>query len=173
MDLKTIIREVPDFPKPGINFKDITTLLKNGEAFRQVIDEFAAYFKDKRPDVIVGAESRGFILGAPLAYTMGCGFVPVRKPGKLPAEVARASYALEYGEDTLEIHLDAIQTGQKVLIVDDLLATGGTISATAQLVKQLKGEIIGFGFLVELDFLKGREKLAGYDIFSLVHYDGE
>lgn len=173
MDLKSIIREVPNFPKPGISFKDITTLLKNGAAFRQVIDEFAAYFKGKNPDVIVGAESRGFILGAPLAYKLGCGFVPVRKPGKLPAEVAKASYALEYGEDTLEIHLDAIQPGQKVLLVDDLLATGGTISATAQLVKQLKGDIVGFAFVVELDFLKGREKLAGFDVLSLVHYDGE
>lgn len=173
MDLKSTIREVPDFPKPGISFKDITTLLKDSTAFHQVIDEFAAHFKDKCPDVIVGAESRGFILGAPLAYKLGCGFVPVRKPGKLPAAVSRASYALEYGEDTLEIHLDAIQPGQKVLIVDDLLATGGTISATTQLVKQLKGEIVGIAFIVELDILKGREKLAGYDILSLVHYDDE
>ncbi len=171
MNLKALIREVPDFPKPGISFKDITTLLKDGEAFRQVIDEFAAYFRDKQPDVIVGAESRGFILGAPLAYKLGCGFVPVRKPGKLPAAVAKASYALEYGEDTLEIHLDSIKPGQRVLIVDDLLATGGTISAAAQLVKQLKGEIIGIALVIELDALKGREKLAGYDILSLVHYD--
>lgn len=173
MDLKAIIREVPDFPKTGINFKDITTLLKDGAALRQVIDEFAAYFKDKCPDIIVGAESRGFILGAPLAYKLGCGFVPVRKPGKLPAAVAKASYALEYGEDTLEVHLDAIQPGQKVLIVDDLLATGGTVSATAQLVQQLKAEIVGFGFIIELDFLKGRDKLAGFDVLSLVHYDCE
>jgi adenine phosphoribosyltransferase len=173
MDLKAVIREVPDFPKPGISFKDITTLVKNGAALRQVIDEFAAHFADKRPDIIVGAESRGFIVGAPLAYKLGCGFVPVRKPSKLPAAVAKTSYALEYGEDTLEIHLDAIQPGQKVLIVDDLLATGGTISATAQLVEQLKGEIVGFAFIVELDILKGREKLSGYDILSLVHYDDE
>jgi adenine phosphoribosyltransferase len=173
MDLKSVIREVPDFPKPGISFKDITTLIKNGAALRQVIDEFYEYFKDKQPDVIVGAESRGFIFGAPLAYKFGCGFVPVRKPGKLPAAVTRASYALEYGEDTLEIHLDAVQPGQKVLIVDDLLATGGTISATTQLLKQLKGEIIGIAFIVELDVLKGRDKLSGYDILSLVHYDDE
>jgi adenine phosphoribosyltransferase len=173
MDLKSLIREVPDYPKPGISFKDITTLLKNGEAFRQVIDEFAAHFKDKRPEIVVGAESRGFILGAPLAYKLGCGLVLARKPGKLPAAVARASYSLEYGEDSLEIHLDSIRPGQKVLIVDDLLATGGTISATEKLVKQLKGEITGFAFMIELDFLKGREKLAGYDVLSLVHYDSE
>lgn len=173
MDLKSVIREVPDFPKKGISFKDITTLVKNGAALRQVIDEFYEHFKDKRPDLIVGAESRGFILGAPLAYKFGCGFIPIRKPKKLPAAVARASYALEYGEDTLEIHFDAIQPGQKILIVDDLLATGGTISAATQLVKQLKGEIVGIGFIVELDVLKGREKLAGYDILSLVHYDDE
>lgn len=173
MDLKSVIREVPDFPKPGISFKDITTLVKNGAALRQVIDEFADHFKAKHPDVIIGAESRGFILGAPLAYQLGCGFVPVRKPGKLPAAVTKASYALEYGEDSLEIHLDAIQPGQKVLIIDDLLATGGTMSATAQLVKQLKGEILGFAFIIELDVLKGRDKLAGYDILSLVHYDDE
>ena len=173
MNLKPLIREVPDFPKPGINFKDITTLLKNGEAFQQVINDFANHFKDQRPDIVVGAESRGFLLGAPLAYKLGCGFVMVRKPGKLPAAVAKASYALEYGEDMLEIHLDSIQPGQKVLIVDDLLATGGTISATTQLVKQLKGEIVGFAFVIELDFLKGRDKLAGYDVLSLVHYDNE
>ncbi len=173
MDLKSLIREVPDFPKPGINFKDVTTLLKDGQAFRQVIDEFAAHFGNKKPDLVVGAESRGFILGAPLAYKLGCGFVPVRKPGKLPAEAAKASYSLEYGEDSLEIHLDSIKPGQKVLIVDDLLATGGTISATADLVRQLQGEIIGFGFVIELDFLNGREKISGYDLLSLVHYDSE
>lgn len=173
MDLKSLIREVPDFPKPGISFKDITTLLKEPAALRQAIDEFATHFKSARPDVIVGAESRGFILGAPLAYQMEAGFVLVRKPGKLPAAVERVAYDLEYGKDALEIHKDAIKPGQKVLIVDDLLATGGTISATVELVKKLGGDIVGFGFLIELDFLKGRDRLAGYDVFSLVHYDGE
>jgi adenine phosphoribosyltransferase len=173
MDLKPFIREVPGFPKPGINFKDITTLLKDGAAFGQTIDTMAAYFENKRPDVIVGAESRGFLLGAPLAYKFGCGFVLVRKPNKLPAAVEQVSYQLEYGEDTLEIHRDAIQPGQKVLLVDDLLATGGTISAVAELVKKLGGDITGFAFLIELDFLQGRERLAGYDILSLIHYDAE
>jgi adenine phosphoribosyltransferase len=173
MDYKSLIREVPDFPKPGISFKDITTILKDGPALRQVTDELAAHFAPAKPDLIVGAESRGFLLGAPLAYKMGCGLVVVRKPGKLPAAVAKVSYQLEYGEDSLEIHLDAIKPGQKVLIVDDLLATGGTISATAELVKQLKGDIAGFAFLIELDDLKGREKLKPYDVFSLVHYEGD
>lgn len=173
MDLKSQIREVPDFPKQGISFKDITTLLKNGKALQQVIDEFAAHFEAAKPDLIVGAESRGFILGAPLAYKFGCGFVPVRKPKKLPAATTRATYELEYGQDCLEIHLDAIQHGQKVLIVDDLLATGGTIAATAELVQKLGGRILGFAFIVELDFLKGRDKLSGYDVLSLVHYDSE
>jgi adenine phosphoribosyltransferase len=173
MDLKSLIREVPDFPKPGIGFKDITTMLKNGVALRQMIDEIAAHFGPAKPELVVGAESRGFVIGTPLAYKLGCGFVLVRKPGKLPAAVEKATYQLEYGTDTLEIHKDAIKPGQRVLIVDDLLATGGTVNATAELVRKLGGEIIGFAFLVELDSLKGREKLAGYDIFSLVHYDGE
>jgi adenine phosphoribosyltransferase len=173
LDYKSLIREVPDFPKPGISFKDITTILKDGPALRQVTDELAAHFAPAKPDLIVGAESRGFLLGAPLAYKMGCGLVVVRKPGKLPAAVAKVSYQLEYGEDSLEIHLDAIKPGQKVLVVDDLLATGGTISATAELVKQLKGDIVGFAFLIELDDLKGREKLKSYDVFSLVHYEGD
>ncbi|MCL6589548.1 MAG: adenine phosphoribosyltransferase [Firmicutes bacterium] len=173
MDLKSLIREVPDFPKPGISFKDITTLLKDGAALRQTIDAFAAHFESARPDLIVGAESRGFVLGAPLAYKMGAGFILVRKPKKLPAPVARASYELEYGQDSLEIHLDAIKPGQKILIVDDLLATGGTIHAVAELVKELKGVIVGFAFLVELDFLKGRDRLKGYDVLSLVHYESE
>ncbi len=173
MDYSSLIREVPDFPKKGISFKDITTLLKDGPALRQVTDELAAHFAAFRPDVIVGAESRGFLLGAPLAYKMGCGFVVVRKPGKLPAAVAKVSYQLEYGEDSLEIHLDSIKPGQKVLIVDDLLATGGTMSATAELVKKLQGEIVGFAFLIELDDLKGRQKLEPYEVYSLVHYEGE
>lgn len=173
MDLKELIREVPDFPKPGISFKDITTLLKNGEALKYVTDQFAVHFQSANPDLIVGAESRGFIFGAPLAYKMGTGFVLVRKPGKLPAATERVTYELEYGQDALEIHLDAIKPGQRVLIVDDLLATGGTISATAELVKRLGGKIIGFAFIIELDFLKGRDKLKGYDVLSLVHYDDE
>jgi len=173
VDYKSLIREVPDFPKKGISFKDITTLLKDGPALRQMTEELAAHFVSYKPDVIVGAESRGFLLGAPLAYKMGCGFVVVRKPGKLPAAVAKVSYQLEYGEDSLEIHLDAIKPGQRVLIVDDLLATGGTMSATAELVKKLQGEIVGFTFLIELDDLKGRQKLAPYEVFSLVHYEGD
>ena len=166
MNLKSLIREVPDFPKPGISFKDITTLLKNGEALKYVIDKFAAYFQDAAPDLIVGAESRGFTIGAPLAYKLGKGFVLVRKPGKLPAAVERVSYDLEYGQDALEIHTDAIKPGERVLIVDDLLATGGTISATAELVKRLGGKIVGFAFIIELTPLKGREKLVGYDVLS-------
>ncbi|TCL62006.1 adenine phosphoribosyltransferase [Hydrogenispora ethanolica] len=173
MDLKSLIREVPDFPKPGISFKDITTLLKDGAALRYVVDQFDGHFRAARPDVIVGAESRGFILGAPLAYQLGVGFVLVRKPGKLPAAKERITYDLEYGQDALEIHVDAIQPGQKVVIVDDLLATGGTISATAELVKRLGGVIVGFAFIIELDALKGRDRLAGYDVLSLVHYDDE
>jgi adenine phosphoribosyltransferase len=173
VDLRSLIREVPDFPKPGISFKDITTLLKNGEALRYVIDQFALHFQGANPDVIVGAESRGFLFGAPLAYKLGKGFVLVRKPGKLPAATEKVFYELEYGRDSLEIHVDAIKPGQKVLIVDDLLATGGTISATAVLVKRLGGIIVGFAFIIELDPLKGRDKLAGYDVLSLVHYDDD
>lgn len=173
MNLKPLIREIPDFPKPGISFKDITTLLKDGKALQQAVDELAAHFEAAKPDIVVGAESRGFILGAPLAYKLGFGFVLVRKPGKLPAEVAKVKYELEYGQDALEIHLDAIKPGQKVLIVDDLLATGGTIFATAELVKGLQGNIIGFAFLIELDDLKGRNKLGGFDVFSLLHFEGE
>jgi adenine phosphoribosyltransferase len=173
MDLKPYVREIPDFPKPGVSFKDITTLLKDGAAFGQAVDAMAAYCEPQKPDIIVGVESRGFLLGAPLAYKLGCGFVLVRKPGKLPAAVEKVSYQLEYGEDTLEIHRDAIQPGQKVLLVDDLLATGGTIFATAALVKKLGGDITGFAFLIELDFLQGRNRLAGYDVLSLIHYDAE
>ncbi|HEY8345277.1 MAG TPA: adenine phosphoribosyltransferase [Bacillota bacterium] len=173
MDLKALIRNVQDFPKPGIGFKDITTLLKNGEALRAAIDGIAEHFSPLKPDLIVGAESRGFILGAPLAYKMGCGFVLIRKPGKLPAETERVTYQLEYGEDALEIHKDAIQPGQRVLVIDDLLATGGTTKAVIELVRRLGGEIIGVGFLIELDFLKGREQLKAYDVYSLIHYDRE
>jgi adenine phosphoribosyltransferase len=173
MDLKTLIREIPDFPKPGISFKDITTLLKDGPAFGQVIDLMAEHFAARQPEVIVGAESRGFLLGAPLAYKLGCGFVLVRKPGKLPAAVERVTYDMEYGQDALEIHQDAIIPEQKVLVVDDLLATGGTTLATLQLIHKLGGTIIGCAFLIELDFLKGRERLGAYDVLSLIHYDAE
>lgn len=173
MNLKSLIREVPDFPKPGINFKDITTLLQNGPAFRYAVDAMADHFQEFKPEVIIGAESRGFLLGAPLAYKMGCGFVLVRKPGKLPAAVERVSYDLEYGQDTLEIHRDAITSGQRVLIVDDLLATGGTVAATVELVRKLNGNIVGCAFLIELDFLNGRKRLDGYEVLSLIHYGEE
>jgi adenine phosphoribosyltransferase len=171
MDLRSKIRVVPDFPKPGVSFKDITTLLKDGAALRYVVDRMADHFKDSKVDVILGVESRGFLFGAPLAYKMGTGFVLVRKPGKLPSGIVRASYELEYGSDSLEIHRDAIEPGQRVLLVDDLLATGGTMAAAADLVKQLQGEIAGFAFAVELTYLNGRDKLGDEEILSLVCYD--
>ncbi len=171
LNLKKLIREIPDFPQPGISFKDISTLIKNGEAFHHIIVTMADYYHSFHPELVVGIESRGYILGAPLAYELGCGFVLVRKPGKLPAEIERIDYSLEYGENSLEIHKDAISAGNKVLIVDDILATGGTVSATAELVKRLGGEIIGYAFLAELDGLRGREKLGEASILSLVHYD--
>jgi adenine phosphoribosyltransferase len=169
--LKELIRTVPDFPKPGILFYDITTLLKDKTGFAQLIDAFAAYYIGKEIDLVLGIEARGFIFGPALAYRLNAGFVPVRKPRKLPAPVARVNYDLEYGTDSLEIHLDAIQPGQRVLIVDDLLATGGTMQATVSLVRQLGGEIVSIGFAIELDFLKGRNKFTQYDVFSLLHYD--
>jgi adenine phosphoribosyltransferase len=168
--LKELVRTVPDFPKPGILFYDITTLLKDKTGFAQLIDAFAAYFIGKEVDLVLGIEARGFIFGPALAYRLNAGFVPVRKPKKLPSKVARVSYDLEYGTDSLEIHLDAIQPGQRVIIVDDLLATGGTMQATVRLVQQLGGEIVGLGFAVELDFLKGRAKFQEYDVLSLLHY---
>jgi adenine phosphoribosyltransferase len=169
--LKKLIREVPDFPKKGILFYDITTLLKDKTGFATLIDLFSENYIGKHVDLVLGMEARGFIFGPALAYRLNAGFVPVRKPGKLPAETAKVSYELEYGSNSLEIHKDAIQKGQRVLIVDDLLATGGTAVATAELVRGLGGEIAGLGFVVELDFLRGREKLAQYDVFSLLHYD--
>jgi adenine phosphoribosyltransferase len=169
--LKEFIRTVPDFPKPGILFYDITTLLKDKTGFAQLIDAFAAYYIGKEIDLVLGIEARGFIFGPALAYRLNAGFVPVRKPGKLPAPTARVNYDLEYGTDALEIHIDAIQPGQRVIIVDDLLATGGTMEATVELVKRLQGEIVGLGFAIELDFLKGRPKLKEFDVFSLLHYD--
>ena len=169
-DLRARIREVPDFPKPGILFYDITTLLKDREAFKGAIDLLVAPYRDQRVDIVVGMESRGFIFSAPMAYTLEVGFVPVRKLGKLPAETVSVEYALEYGTNTLEIHRDAIVPGQRVLIVDDLLATGGTVSGTIDLVRQLGGEVVSLAFLVELRFLKGRERLRGYDVHSIVQY---
>lgn len=171
MDLKGKIRIIEDFPKKGISFKDITTVLKDGEAFKDVIDKMVEIVKDKEIDLVVGPEARGFVLGAPVAYALGVGFVPVRKPGKLPADTLKYEYSLEYGNDALEIHKDAIKPGQRVLIVDDLLATGGTISAVAKLVEELGGVVASMGFVVELTGLNGREKLEGYDVFSLVQYE--
>ena len=168
--LKKLIREVPDFPKKGILFYDITTLLKDKKGLATLIDAMAEYYFDKGVDIIVGIEARGFIFGPALAYRLNAGFVPVRKPKKLPAEVARLTYDLEYGTDTLEIHKDAVKKGQKVVIVDDLLATGGTANACAQLVKSIGGDVVGLGFAVELDFLNGRDKLKPADVFSLLHY---
>jgi adenine phosphoribosyltransferase len=171
MDLKERIRIIEDFPKKGISFKDITTVLKDGEAFKDVIDKIVEIVKDKEIDLVVGPEARGFVLGAPVAYALGVGFVPVRKPGKLPADTLKYEYSLEYGNDALEIHKDAIEPGQRVLIVDDLLATGGTISAVAKLVEELGGVVASMGFVVELTGLNGRKKLEGYDVFSLVQYE--
>jgi adenine phosphoribosyltransferase len=173
MNIKDSIRIIPDFPKPGIQFIDITTMLKDGKAMKYAFDKMADMVKDYQVDLVVGPEARGFLVGAPLAYKLGAGFVPVRKSGKLPGEVIEASYQLEYGEDTLQIHKDAITPGVKVLVVDDLLATGGTVWSTADLVRTLGGEIVGFVFLVELTFLKGRDKLGGYPVFSLLEYDSE
>jgi len=170
MNLKDKIRVIPDFPEKGIRFKDITTLLKDGEAFRYTIDKFVDELKDLDFDLIIGPESRGFIIGTPLAYAMKKGFVPVRKPGKLPSETIKYEYKLEYGSDSLEIHMDAIKPGQKVIIVDDLLATGGTIQSTIKLVEQLGGEIVGLLFLIELSYLNGRDLLKDYNIISLIRY---
>ena len=169
--LKALVRTVPDFPKPGILFYDITTLLKDKTGFAQLIDALAAHYIEQKIDLVLGIEARGFIFGPALAYRLNAGFVPVRKPRKLPAPVARVTYDLEYGTDTLEIHKDAIKPGQRVVLVDDLLATGGTMEATVKLVKQLGGEITGLGFALELDFLRGRERFEDYDVFSLLHYD--
>ncbi|MBW4028108.1 MAG: adenine phosphoribosyltransferase [Acidobacteria bacterium] len=169
--LKSLVRTVPDFPKPGILFYDITTLLKDKQGYAALIDALAAHYIGKDIDLVLGIEARGFIFGPALAYRLNAGFVPVRKPRKLPAETARITYDLEYGTDALEIHLDSIEPGQRVVVVDDLLATGGTMEATVKLVQQLGGEIAGLGFAVELDFLKGRAKFPEFDVFSLLHYD--
>ena len=169
--VKSLVRTVPDFPKPGILFYDITTLLKDRKGFAELIDGLAAHYSSDDIDLVLGVEARGFIFGPALAYRLNAGFIPVRKPKKLPAEVIRVSYDLEYGSDSLEMHRDAIAPGQRVLLVDDLLATGGTMQATVQLVEQLGGVIAGLAFAVELDFLKGRERFARYDVFSLLHYN--
>jgi adenine phosphoribosyltransferase len=169
--IKSNIRIVEGFPKEGISFKDITTLLKTGDEFQFTIDQIIEDLKDKRIDMIIGPESRGFILGAPVAYGLGAGFAPVRKAGKLPAETLKMEYELEYGTDALEIHVDAIQPGQRIAIVDDLLATGGTISSTIELIEKLGGEIVSINFLIELTGLEGRAKLAGYRVNSLIQYE--
>ena len=169
--LKKLIREVPGFPKEGILFYDITTLLKNPTGLRGVIDGLKDHYAHTKVDVVIGVEARGFIFAPALAYALGAGFVPVRKPKKLPAEAASVTYELEYGSDTLEMHKDALDDGKRVLIVDDLLATGGTAAATARMVTGLGGTVVGIGFVVELTFLNGRQKLEGYDVFSLMQYD--
>jgi adenine phosphoribosyltransferase len=170
-DLKKLIREVPDFPKPGILFYDITTLLRDPSGLRSVIDELKRHYRHTTVDVVLGIEARGFIFAPALAYALGAGFVPVRKPRKLPAEVVGVTYNLEYGTDTLEMHKDAIGHGTRVLILDDLLATGGTAAAAARMVREVGGIVVGIGFVVELTFLNGRQKLEGYDVFSLLKYD--
>src|SRR6202451_4297568 len=170
-DLKALIREIPDYPKPGILFYDLTTLLKDPKGFHALVDRLCDQYNGTKVDLVVGVEARGFIFAPALAYRLNAGFVPVRKPKKLPAKTARVSYQLEYGTDTLEIHQDSIKPGQHVLISDDLLATGGTASATVQLVRQLGGEVKGLAFAVELCFLNGRAKLPGLDVLSLIQYD--
>jgi len=169
-ELKNLIREVPDFPKPGILFYDLTTLLKDKDGLQKVINALTDQYQGKNIDKVVGIEARGFIFAPTLAYNLNAGFVPVRKQGKLPAETISATYELEYGEDTLEMHRDSIERGQQVLIVDDLIATGGTAAATARMVKQLGGEVVAFAFVVELEALNGPAKLDGYDVFSMLKY---
>ncbi|MGH9789215.1 MAG: adenine phosphoribosyltransferase [Candidatus Acidiferrales bacterium] len=170
-DLKRLIREVPNWPKPGILFYDITTLLKDPQGFRALIDSLYNHYDTHPVDIVAGIEARGFIFGPALAYRLGAGFVPIRKPNKLPADKAREEYALEYGTDAVEIHRDAVRAGQRVLVVDDLLATGGTAAAAARLVQKLGGKVVGCGFAIELTFLHGRQKLEGLDVFSLLQYD--
>ncbi|OXS80500.1 adenine phosphoribosyltransferase [Domibacillus enclensis] len=171
MNLKEYIKIVPDWPKPGIQFKDITPLMDNGDAFRYATDQIVAYAREKQADLIVGPEARGFIVGCPVAYSLGVGFAPVRKEGKLPRETIKVEYGLEYGKDVLTIHKDAVKPGQRILITDDLLATGGTIDATIKLVEQLGGVVVGIAFLIELNYLNGRKNLEGYDILTIIPYD--
>jgi len=169
-NLKSAIREIPDWPKPGILFYDITTLLKQGNCFAQAIDALTEPYKDKKIDVVLGMEARGFIFAPTIAYALGAGFVPVRKPGKLPAEKIQVCYELEYGFDSLEIHKDAVMPGQNVLIVDDLIATGGTAKAVAEMAESMGAKVVGMAFLIELTFLNGRKKVEGYNIHSLLNY---
>jgi len=169
-EFKRLIREIPDFPKPGILFYDITTLLKDKTGFKHVIDVMSERISPHKPDLILGIEARGFIFAPALAYNLGAGFVPIRKPKKLPAETAKITYELEYGTDTLEIHKDAVKPGTRVVIADDLLATGGTATAAVRLVEKLAGQVVGLAFVVELEFLKGRDRLKGYDVVSLIRY---
>lgn len=173
MDLAPLIRNVPDFPKPGIQFKDITTLLKNGPAFKDIIDGWRERYRNQNVDAIVGAEARGFVFGGALAYALAVPFVPVRKPGKLPAETLTETFHLEYGTDTLEIHRDALNKGDRVVLVDDLLATGGTMEAIIKLVEQLGSEIVEIAFVIELPLLKGRERMQGYPVHTLVEFMAE
>jgi len=170
VDLKTYVRDIPDWPKEGVMFRDITPLLGNKESFKYAIDSIADHYKDKNIDIVLGAEARGFILASALAYRLGCGFVPARKPGKLPYNTLSAEYELEYGVDSLEMHEDAIKPSERVLVVDDVIATGGTAAAKVKLVEQLGGTIVGVAFLIELSFLNGRSKLEGQDVFSLITY---
>jgi adenine phosphoribosyltransferase len=169
-ELKAKIRDVPDWPEKGIVFKDIMPLLADRDALRQSIDMLGDWAEERKPDVVIGGEARGFFFGSAIAYKLGCGFVPARRPGKLPLETISADYALEYGRNALELQADAFEGGTRVLIHDDVLATGGTSKAMADLVEQLGGHVVGMAFLIELDFLKGREKLSHYDVFSLIHY---
>jgi adenine phosphoribosyltransferase len=168
--LKAAIREVPDWPKKGILFYDVTTLLKRADRFREAIDALISPYRDSKVDLVAGIEARGFIFAPTVAYALGAGFIPVRKPGKLPAATHKASYDLEYGTDSLEIHCDAVEPGQRVLIVDDLIATGGTAKAVAELVEKMGGKVVGLAFLVELEFLNGRQKLQSYEVTSLLRY---
>jgi adenine phosphoribosyltransferase len=172
-DLRSVIRNIPDFPKKGIIFRDITTLLQDKDALKFVVDSFIDCYRNNRIDAIVGIESRGFIVGAAIAHQLGVGFVPIRKPGKLPSSTLREEYALEYGHDAVEIHTDALRKGDSVVIHDDLLATGGTVSAACRLVERLGASIVGISFIIELTFLHGRDKLPGYHVTSLVQYDSE
>lgn len=173
MDLRQFIRVIPDFPKKGISFKDVTPLLLNPRAFRYSVNCFAEFANEKEADLIASAEARGFIFGSAVAYKLGKGFVPIRKPGKLPFKTEKVAFEKEYGQDFFELHSDAIKSGQRVLVVDDVLATGGTAKAIAELIQRLGGRVAGFSFLIELDYLKGREKLSGYDVYSLIHFEGE
>ncbi len=171
LDLRSYIRDIPDFPKPGIVFRDITPLLRHAEAFRESIEQMAAHFAEREVDIIVAAEARGFIFAAPLAVKLGAGFVPIRKPGKLPFDTHAFHYELEYGTDTLEMHIDGVNGGERVLVVDDLLATGGTVETCCRLLEKVGATIVGCAFLIALDSLGGAERIGDYDIFSLIHYD--